>query len=152
IYKAMLTDGVNRVATTVGPNSKNGQVNWVFQPNQQYRRAEDGAIVMTTNSFGMFDFANGAKLVNSFTQIAASGQWTGLNSNWTTWKPGGVPVACDSWSSSVAARYGSFGSSTRTDSDIIAAKISAGGNFTASCSSTRAPYGPYNLGLVCVEQ
>ncbi|QDK22091.1 endostatin-like outer membrane lipoprotein LenF [Leptospira weilii] len=152
IYKAMLTDGVNRVATTVGPNSMDGQVNWVFQPNQQYRRAEDGAIVMTTNSFGMFDFANGAKLENPFTLQRESGQWTGLNSNWTTWKPGGVPVACDSWSSSVAARYGSFGSSTRTDSDIIAAKISAGGSFTASCSSTRTSYGPYNLGLVCVEQ
>lgn len=152
IYKAMLTDGVNRVATTVGPNSTNGQVNWVFQPNQKYQRAEDGAIVMTTNSSGMFDFANGAKLENPFTLQGESGQWTGLNSNWTTWKPGGVPIACDSWNGSIAALYGSFGSSTRTDSDILTAKISTGGSFTTSCSITRTSYGPYNLGLVCVEQ
>ncbi|EMY76831.1 PF07588 family protein [Leptospira weilii serovar Ranarum str. ICFT] len=152
IYKAMITDGVARVATTVGPNSTDGQVNWVFQPNQQYQRAEDGAIVMTTNSSGMFDFANGARLENPFTQIAASGQWTGLNSDWTVWKSGGLPITCTSWNSSALNLFGSFGSSTGTDSDILAAKASTGGNFTTSCSSTRTAYGPYNLGLVCVEQ
>ncbi len=152
IYKAMLTDGVNRIATTVGPNSTDGQVDWVFQPNQQYQRAEDGAIVMTTNSSGMFDFASGARLENPFTLQGESGQWTGFNSNWTAWKSGGAPVACDSWSSSIAARYGSFGSSTRTDSDILAAKISTGGSFTASCATVGSGYGPYKFGLVCVEQ
>ncbi|WP_139357235.1 DUF1554 domain-containing protein, partial [Leptospira alexanderi] len=152
IYKAMLTDGVKRVATTVSSSSTIGQVDWVFKPNQQYRRAEDGAIVMTTNSSGMFDFASGATLENPFTLQRESGQWTGLNSDWTTWKSGGVPVTCDSWKSSTLTFYGTFGSSTRTDSGILAAKTSGGINFTTSCSNTRAPYGPYNLGLVCVEQ
>uniref|UniRef100_UPI0009BCB793 DUF1554 domain-containing protein n=1 Tax=Leptospira noguchii TaxID=28182 RepID=UPI0009BCB793 len=64
VYKAMLVDGINRVATTVGPNSTVGQVDWVFQPNQKYQRAEDGAIVMTTNSSGMIDFESGARLEN----------------------------------------------------------------------------------------
>ncbi|EMJ91142.1 PF07588 family protein [Leptospira alstonii serovar Sichuan str. 79601] len=152
IFKAMLTDGVNRVATTIGPNSADGQVNWVFQPNQQYRRAEDGAIVMTTNSSGMFDFANGARLENSFALKGESGQWTGLNSDWTVWKSGSLPITCSSWNSSTLTLYGSFGSSTSTDSDILAARTSTGGNFTSSCSSTRTAYGRYNLGLVCVEQ
>nr|WP_081099198.1 DUF1554 domain-containing protein [Leptospira weilii] len=152
IYKAMLTDGVNRIATTVGPNSTDGQVDWVFQPNQQYQRAEDGAIVMTTNSSGMFDFASGARLENPFTLQGESGQWTGFNSNWTAWKSGGLPVTCDSWNSSTSARYGSFGSSTRTDSDILAANISARRSFTASCATVGSGYGPYKFGLVCVEQ
>ncbi|EKP04229.1 PF07588 family protein [Leptospira kirschneri str. 2008720114] len=152
IYKAMIVDGVNRVATTVGPNSTVGQVNWVFQPNQQYRRADDGAIVMTTNGSGMFDFSNGARLENSFALKGESGQWTGLNSNWTTWTSGGVPITCSSWNSSALNLYGLFGSSTSTDSEILKASASTGGNFTSSCSSTRTFYGPYNLGLVCVEQ
>ncbi|EMS85950.1 PF07588 family protein [Leptospira noguchii str. Cascata] len=152
IYKAMIVDGVNRVATTVGPNSTVGQVNWVFKPNQKYQRAEDGAIVMTTNGSGMFDFAGGARLENPFTQVKESGQWTGLNSDWTTWTSGGVPITCSSWNSSVLNLYGLFGSSTSTDSEILKASASTGGNFTSSCSSTRTFYGPYNLGLVCVEQ
>ncbi|MFA4796308.1 endostatin-like outer membrane lipoprotein LenF [Leptospira kirschneri] len=152
IYKAMIVDGVNRVATTVGPNSTVGQVNWVFQPNQQYRRADDGAIVMTTNGSGMFDFSNGARLENSFALKGESGQWTGLNSNWTTWTSGGVPITCSSWNSSALTLYGLFGSSTSTDSEVLRTSTSTGGNTTSSCSSVRTAYGPYNLGLVCVEQ
>ncbi|MBE8418872.1 DUF1554 domain-containing protein, partial [Leptospira interrogans] len=152
IYKAMLVDGVNRVATTVGPNSTVGQVNWVFKPNQKYQRAEDGAIVMTTNGSGMFDFAGGARLENPFTQVKESGQWTGLNSDWTTWTSGGVPMTCSSWTSSALNLFGLFGSSTSTDSEILKASASTGGNTTSSCSSTRTFYGPYNLGLVCIEQ
>lgn len=146
IYKAMIVDGVNRVATTVG------QVNWVFQPNQQYRRADDGAIVMTTNGSGMFDFSNGARLENSFALKGESGQWTGLNSDWTTWTSGGVPMTCSSWTSSALNLFGLFGSLTSTDSEILKASASTGGNTTFSCSSTRTFYGPYNLGLVCIEQ
>ncbi|EQA70226.1 endostatin-like outer membrane lipoprotein LenF [Leptospira noguchii] len=152
IYKAMIVDGVNRVATTVGPNSTVGQVNWVFQPNQQYRRAEDGANVMFTNNSGMIDFQSGKRLENSFTQVKESGQWTGLNSDWTTWTSGGVPITCSSWNSSVINLYGLFGSSTSTDSEALKTSTSTGGNTTSSCSSVRTAYGPYNLGLVCVEQ
>ncbi|UOG60308.1 endostatin-like outer membrane lipoprotein LenF [Leptospira noguchii] len=152
IYKAMLVDGVNRVATTVGPNSTVGQVNWVFQPNQQYRRADDGAIVMTTNGSGMFDFSNGARLENSFALKGESGHWTALNSDWTTWTSGGVPITCSSWNSSVLNLFGLFGSSTSTDSEVLRTSTSTGGNTTSSCSSVRTAYGPYNLGLVCVEQ
>ncbi|EMJ92355.1 PF07588 family protein [Leptospira kirschneri str. JB] len=151
-YKAMIVDGVNRVATTVGPNSTAGQKDWVFQPNQQYRRAEDGANVMFTNSSGMIDFQSGKRLENSFTQVKESGQWTSLNTNWTTWISNGYPSTCNSWNSDALNDFGIFGSSTRTDSDILAALISANEQVGTSCSLSIGYYGPYNLGLVCVEQ
>ncbi|EMN01089.1 PF07588 family protein [Leptospira noguchii str. 1993005606] len=92
IYKAMIVDGINRVATTVGPNSKVGQRDWVLRGIQKYIRAEDGATIMITNSSGMVDLTYfGSSLENSFSQIAAT-QWTGLNSDWTTWQVGGVPT------------------------------------------------------------
>ncbi|MBE8323026.1 DUF1554 domain-containing protein, partial [Leptospira borgpetersenii serovar Ballum] len=76
----------------------------------------------------------------------------GLNSDWTTWTSGGVPMTCSSWTSSALNLFGLFGSSTSTDSEILKASASTGGNTTSSCSSTRTFYGPYNLGLVCIEQ
>ncbi|WP_033109941.1 endostatin-like outer membrane lipoprotein LenC [Leptospira interrogans] len=152
IYKAMIVDGVNRVATLVGPNSTAGQKDWVFQPNQQYRRAEDGANVMFTNSSGMIDFQSGKKLENPFTQVKESGQWTALNTNWTTWTSNGFPSTCNSWNSGALNDFGIFGSSTRTDSDILAALISTNEQVGTSCSLSIGYYGPYNLGLVCVEQ
>ncbi|EMG01323.1 PF07588 family protein [Leptospira borgpetersenii str. 200701203] len=54
-YKAMLVDGTNRVATTVGATSSTGQKDWVFEKNTSYYRA-DGNLVFTTNDAGLFDF------------------------------------------------------------------------------------------------
>lgn len=68
-YKAMLVDGVNRVATTVGPNSSSGQKDWVFIKNTSYYRP-DGKMVFTTNDAGLFDFSTGSlsyAFVDSFT-------------------------------------------------------------------------------------
>ncbi len=153
IYKAMIVDGVNRVATTVGPNSKVGQRDWVLRGIQKYIRAEDGVNVMITNSSGMVDFQSGARLENPITQVKESGQWTGLNSGWTSLTSAGNIINCNSWTSSSSNRfYGGFGSSTRTDSDFLLANTSTGGSYTSICSQVRSGYGPYNLGLVCVEQ
>ncbi|EMJ90769.1 endostatin-like outer membrane lipoprotein LenC [Leptospira alstonii] len=154
IYKAMIVDGVNRVATIVGPNSTVGQKDWVFQPNQQYRRAEDGANVMFTNSSGMIDFQSGKRLENPFTQVKESGQWTGLNSNWVLWTSGGIPgrepIICDSWTSSDNSVYGVYGISVSMDSNILRGEST--GSFVTSCSNTLTSYQNYRLGLVCVEQ
>ncbi len=149
IYKAMIVDVVNRVATTVGPNSKVGQKDWVFLPNQQYIRDYDDLLIMTTNSSGMFDFTNNRKLENSFSQIAAA-QWTGLNSDWTTWKSEGVPVTCGSWTTSDVTVYGVYGTSNSADSGAL--KTEFNGIFTTSCFNQFTSYGNYRLGLVCVEQ
>lgn len=58
-YKAMLVDGINRVATTVGANSSSGQKDWVFEKNTSYYRP-DGKLVFTTNDAGLFDFSTGS--------------------------------------------------------------------------------------------
>lgn len=124
-----------------------GQKDWVFLPNQQYRRAEDVAFVMTTNSSGMVDLTYvGSSLENSFSQIAAA-QWTGLNSDWTTWKSAGVPVTCNT---SKIDRYGVYGVSNSKDSNAL--KEESSGTFVTSCSNKFTSYGNYRLGLVCVEQ
>ncbi|WP_016750247.1 endostatin-like outer membrane lipoprotein LenC [Leptospira kirschneri] len=153
-YKAMIVDGLNRVATTVGQNSTAGQKDWVFQPNQQYRRAEDGANVMFTNGYGMIDFQSGKRLENSFTQVKKSGQWTGLNSNWVLWTSGGIPgrepIICDSWTTSNISVYGVYGISVSTDSNILRGEST--GSFVTSCENTLTSYQNYRLGLVCVEQ
>ncbi|TGM60279.1 endostatin-like outer membrane lipoprotein LenC [Leptospira adleri] len=154
-YKAMIVDGVNRVATTVGPNSTVGQKDWVFLPNQQYRRAEDNVFIMTTNSSGMIDFQSGKKLENSFTQVEKSGQWTGLNSNWVLWTSGGIPgrepITCNSWTTtSNISVYGVYGISVSTDSNILRGEST--GSFVTSCEHTLTSYQNYRLGLVCVEQ
>lgn len=150
IYKAMLVDGVNRVATTVGPNSTVGQKDWVLRGIQKYIRAEDGATIMITNSSGMVDLTYiGSSLENSFSQIAAA-QWTGLNSDWTTWKSAGVPVTCNTWNTSKIDRYGVYGMSN--SKDLNALKGESSGTFVTSCSNKFTSYGNYRLGLVCVEQ
>ncbi|EMO52119.1 endostatin-like outer membrane lipoprotein LenC [Leptospira noguchii] len=150
IYKAMIVDGINRVATTVGPNSKVGQRDWVLRGIQKYIRAEDGATIMITNSSGMVDLTYfGSSLENSFSQIAAT-QWTGLNSDWTTWQVGGVPTTCNTWNTSKIDRYGVYGMSNSKDSNAL--KAESNGQFTVSCSNKLTSYGNYRLGLVCVEQ
>ncbi|WOT09859.1 endostatin-like outer membrane lipoprotein LenF [Leptospira interrogans] len=153
IYKAMLVDGINRVATTVGPNSTVGQKDWVFRPNQQYQRAEDGAIVMTTNSSGMIDFESGARLQNPFTSNSLAAHWSSINIDWTTWAVNGIPQACDSWTTSEwIPKYAIYGMSDQVNENILTAKI----NFTKPCSDYHAaPLGDgtwSNLGLVCVEE
>ncbi|EMF83569.1 PF07588 family protein [Leptospira weilii serovar Topaz str. LT2116] len=58
-YKAMLVYEINRVATTVGPNSLSGQKDWVFEKNTSYYRP-DGKMVFATNDAGLFDFSAGS--------------------------------------------------------------------------------------------
>ncbi len=53
-YKAMLASGTIRRAS-VTPNSGDGQIDWVFRPNQAYVRL-NGTLIMTTNSSGLFIF------------------------------------------------------------------------------------------------
>lgn len=150
----MLVDGVNRVATTIGPNSTVGQKDWVFLPNHKYIRDYDDALIMTTNSSGMFDFTNNRELENSFSQIAAA-QWTGLNSDWIIWTSAGVPgrepIICNSWTTSDNSIYGVYGMANSKDSNVLKAAES-NGQFTAACSNKFISYGNYRLGLVCVEQ
>lgn len=81
-YKAMLVAPTRRQATT-NPNVGDGQIDWVFKPNTEYRRADGITKVMTTNSKGLFDFSKG-NLTNSFEGSFDAYIWTGLYSDWRT--------------------------------------------------------------------
>ncbi|EMK24138.1 endostatin-like outer membrane protein LenE [Leptospira kirschneri] len=81
-YKAMLVAPTRRQAT-VNPNVGDGQIDWVFKPNTEYRRADGITKIMTTNSKGLFDFSKGS-LTNSFEGSVDAYIWTGLYSDWRT--------------------------------------------------------------------
>lgn len=133
-YKALLVDGVNRVAD---PSA--GQVDWVFNANACYFRGVDHAVVLQTNKFSTVDFHHGAygmknSLVTPLMPQAGS-NWTGM-----TGYSGPNPFQtandnCSSWTSTTGT--GSSGTSYTTYSQAF------GGNVN-NCTSTFA--------LVCVEQ
>lgn len=81
-YKALIVDGVARVACTTA-NCAGGVAEhtaWVLQPSTQYVRAGDAAVVLTTNVDGIFNFAG--TLTNSFDAGAPVTYWTGITNNW----------------------------------------------------------------------
>ncbi len=100
-YRALIVDGVNRVACTTancsGGASEN--VNWVLQPYTTYVRASGGATLFFTNAAGIFVFG---AMTNSFTGTAQT-YYTGLSSDWTT----PVGLNCSQWTSTAGNfRYG----------------------------------------------
>lgn len=96
IYQAMIATGSIRRAS-VTANLGDGQIDWVFLPNQLYVRPS-GLTVLTTNANSIFIFGT---LTNS---IGTTGDltWTGLNADWTT--AGGC--GADWNNTSVFGRYG----------------------------------------------
>ncbi|ALO02026.1 DUF1554 domain-containing protein [Leptospira interrogans] len=150
-YKAMLVDGVNRVATTVGPNSSSGQKDWVFIKNTSYYRP-DGKMVFTTNDAGLFDFSTGSlsyAFVDSF-YLWDFGIWTGLQSNWKT-----VPSTqlCSSgsqpWTNGNASVQGGIGyANYKTGTSISAGSIPCQWKETQDPNSQ----GSMEMGILCVQE
>ncbi|WP_246834110.1 DUF1554 domain-containing protein [Leptospira bourretii] len=129
-YKALVTDGTNRIACTTancsgGPSEHTG---WVLKANKEYRRSNGTTIVGTTTANAIFTFPLTNSINNAipFTNMTA----TGLNANWTS-----NSNHCSQWTGT-----GSFSMATydSTSSDAIYA---AG---TAGCTNTAA--------IICVEQ
>lgn len=150
-YKAMLVDGVNRVATTVGPNSSSGQKDWVFVKNTSYYRP-DGKMVFTTNDSGLFDFSAGNlnhPFADSF-YIWDFGIWTGLQSNWKT-----IPSTqlCSSgsqpWTNGNASVQGRIGYANYN----VGTSISAG-SIPCQWKETQDPnsQGSMEMGILCVQE
>lgn len=137
-YKAMIVDGVNRVACTTpfcggGPAE---HVDWVFAANTSYYRPGLAVRIGTTNANGLFTFP----LENSMVAPAESSLiWTGFavtdpdpvnwlsGNNCTNWTFDGPPMPVGSYSAS----------GTTTDHAIVAA--------LAGCDITYA-------NLICVSQ
>ncbi|EPG83131.1 endostatin-like outer membrane lipoprotein, LenD-like [Leptospira santarosai] len=140
-FKAMLVDETHRRAS-VTANQGDGQTNWVFKPNTQYRRATDGQLITTTNSKGLIPFP----MVNSFTASPYyHGIWTGLNPDWTTIPQIEFPYLksrCNDWSSNIGV--GRYGHSNVTDNTAISKRDLACGSTLVDTST--------NIGILCVAQ
>jgi hypothetical protein len=130
VYKAMVVDGVQRVAcTTADCSGGTGEhVDWVFASNTKYVRADDGVTeIGVTNDKGLFDFP----LTNEWA-VSGVDLWTGLNGDWTT-----ATHTCSGYTSS-GAFYSTIGHPSAKDASAISAS-------TYSCSY-------YSTTLLCVEQ
>ncbi|EMO33987.1 PF07588 family protein [Leptospira santarosai str. HAI821] len=150
-YKAMLVDGKNRVATTVGQTSSTGQKDWVFEKNTSYYRA-DGDLVFTTNDAGLFDFSNGS-LTRPFADVFYLydfGIWTGLQSNWKT---AASTQLCSSasqpWTSGSSPVRGSIGYANYNSSASIST-----GSIPCQWTSAQDPnsQGSMEMGVLCVQE
>jgi hypothetical protein len=114
----------------VTANAGDGQVDWVLKPQLTYSRAEDGAIVMTTDVHGLFVFGTLASAFSTTTNNPTA--WTGLLSFWTN-----HPDQCVGWTSQLSTDSGRYGGTDATDGAALAQQ-------QGPCSSVRR--------LVCVEQ
>ena len=133
-YKALIVDGVARVAcTTAGCSGGTAEhTAWVLQPSTKYLRLSDSAAIMTTNANGIFVFGT---LTNSFDAGAGVNYWTGLQNNWTL-----SPKHCTAWTNGVGGgpNTGQSGLSNATNQQAVAAPV-----FIDCGTLTR---------LLCVEQ
>lgn len=141
-YKAMLTDGTNRIACTTTNCSGIGEdYQWVFGSGKIYIRASDSASLFTANAKGIVDAPN-ANLLNHSLDSGSTVKeyWTGfaLTSYWQEASPN-AEYTCSNWTSnSFSGDGGRVGASNSTS---YAAIRNGSGR---SCDST------YHL--LCVEQ
>jgi hypothetical protein len=127
-YKALLVDGVSRVACTTA-NCSGGvgeHINWILRANTPYKNA-GGVTVGTTDSVGLFS-TNLIAQIN----VSANNVWTGLASDYTS-----DVNRCTNWSSNT---NGSFGRTGSADQTSIPNLISLG---NTNCATT--------VYLYCVE-
>ncbi len=128
-YKAMIVDGVIRIACTTadcltGGSSEN--INWVLTPDTVYVHT-DNTPIGTSNGNGIFTFPLSSSFGNSSVQT-----WTGMNADWKTGN------TCTTWTVSTFPPFGAAGFDTNTDSGAI---------YTADKKCNE------NTGyLICVEQ
>jgi hypothetical protein len=130
-YKAMIVDGLNRIAcTTAGCSTGTAEhVDWVLQASTEYRKIDESTVIGITTTAGVFSFPldNTVESPTSTNTI-----WTGLNN--TSWTTG--PSTCSAWTD------GSVASNGLAHSAAVVASI---GNQTATCTNTL-------FKLHCVEQ
>jgi hypothetical protein len=135
-YKALMVDGVNRIACT-SSNCTGGGVsehaNWVLLPNVSYYKPggtpETDIHIFTTNSVGII--ATPIAL-NSSLDPASSSVWTGLNIDWTTHVD-----LCNGWNTAAIVNSGRVGDTNSASSTFIS-------NNSKSCDNSYKIY--------CVEQ
>lgn len=87
-YKALLSSQTVR----------NLSVDWVLQPNTEYRRNDRTTVIGTTNASGTFDFDLKNAITSDFSSV-----WTGFNSEWK------ISHNCHNWTNGSAAGYSGRG-------------------------------------------
>ncbi len=144
-YKAMIVDDSNRRACTTA-NCSGGvseEIDWVLLPNTTYVRAMDSAVIFTTNSDAIFNFAS--TLTNSF-DTALIYYWTGFGNFQPDWRTGNT--ICLPASGQTCCRWGVGGTPTGAD---------FGGNGVGNATNGNSvAYGVLSCGVakkfLCVEQ
>ena len=127
-YKAMLVDGINRVAT-ITQNTGDGQVDWVLQPNTDYVQADGVTPIMTTDNNGLFVFGTLTNSISTTAKIV----WTDMLASWIS-----NTTNCSAWTSNSSTVNGTYGDST----SLIGAAV---GVETLSCDTA-------TMALYCVQQ
>lgn len=115
-YKAMIIDGVNRVACTTPMCNTGGSsehVDWVLQPNTEYYRIDGTTLIGETNNNGLFIIP----LTNTYKYDAGTHRlsriWSGLSADWR-----GSGATCSGWTSA-AAIIGSHAAVDATSSQAV---------------------------------
>ena len=129
-YKALISDGTNRVAC-VNENCSSGateHIDWVLAPQTDYYRTDDTTKLGTTDLLGLFFVESDldTNLTDDTFYI-----WTGLNSDWT------VGDNCNLWSDSSGIYGAAYGETDYSDINVISYDWD-------SCDNTAS--------LACVEQ
>ncbi len=132
-YKAMIVDGVNRVACTT-ENCSGGvseHVDWVLQPYTEYYRIDGTTLIDQTNDKGLFT----APLTNTYRDAPGTNEafriWVGIYNDWTSSSDN-----CDLWTSTESS--GTHARIDQTDNQAI--------NYSGQLCSDNLNF------LLCVEQ
>ena len=135
-YKAMLVDGVNRIASSTA-NMGDHQQDWVFYSFTQYRRADGQAAIGTSGPKGLFAFPISLSPIGGTDTV---NYWTGMKSDWTTGD------TCSAWTSTGGmGTYGSSGGETGSaPQGLVGTGIISNTGGSVSCGSSYR--------LLCVEQ
>jgi hypothetical protein len=115
-YKALISDGLNRIACTSLNCSGAGASENLFWPlsgNMQYRQSglapETHVLFGTTNASGIFS----GSLEGGLAELSTNA-WTGLNNDWTS-----STDDCVNWSSNAGGNSGSVGDASSTTMDAF---------------------------------
>ena len=114
-YKALLVDGVTRIACSNANCATNGVgegMDWALAPNTQYVREDGTTVIGTTTNAAIFAFPLDASIGTSPFLY-----WTGLAADWTT-----STDSCSGWSAT-AGFSGSEGLADATDDQSIAGAV-----------------------------
>lgn len=116
-WKALLVDGVNRVACTNSfcTGGTGGRVDWVLKPNTSYVRANGVTQIWTTDANAVFVFGI---LINAIDTTIAYNAWTGLSADWLT-----NVDRCLDWSNATAGSNGRYGTSSLSDNQSVSGTI-----------------------------